>query len=396
MDRKDDRHSALTGIRILDFTRFVQGPFGTMLLSDLGAEMIKVEQPDTPRDPPSGSFFALNHGKKSITLNLRTEEAREIVRRLVPHMDVVIENFRPGVMERLGFGYVDLMNLRPDIILGSSSGWGTAGPYAHRGGFDHVAQALSGVMTEQGNGREDPHALVGGLGDRIGGTFMALGVVAALFVRERTGKGQHVDASLLAGLTQMQAQELNHFLWTGEQHGFQLRRSATYTHYLCKDGGYLAIAANGPEMFERFSSAIGPIPETMGGVEIHADPRFNDGIGLQQHKDELVELLERLFVQRTSTAWFELLTAVDVPCAPVLDYAGVAAHPQFAANEYIVDFDDRAVGKTRVTGPPIHMSGTPPRIQGPVPNVGEHTDELLAELGYSSAQIDALREKGAV
>ena len=394
--RSDVPPSALTGVRILDFTRFVQGPFGTTLLSDLGAEVIKVEQPGTVRDKPSGSFFALHHGKKSITVNLRTAEGLAVVHRLIPRVDVVIENFRPGVMQRLGLGYHDLKKLRPDIILGSASGWGTAGPFAFRGGFDHVAQALSGAMSEQGNGRYEPHALIGGLGDRIGGTFMALGVVSALFVRESTGKGQHVDASLLAGLTQMQAQELNHFLWTGEQHGFQLRRGPTYTHYECQDGLFLAIAAGGPEMFARFSKAIGPTPETFEGVEIAADPRFSDRVGLEQHKDELVALLERLFLTRPVNEWFELLIAADVPCAPVLDYAGVAEHPQFTANDYIVEIDDRLVGKTRVTGPPIHMSETPARIQGPVPEVGEHTEEVLLELGYSREEVEALRECGAL
>jgi CoA:oxalate CoA-transferase len=390
--------SALTGIRVLDFTRYQQGPFATVLLSDMGAEVVKVEEPGGEpgratgrgRDGFSAYFEAHNRGKQSVVLDLRTEAARGVVRRLVPSFDVVVENFRPGTMERWGLGYEDLRALRPDVILASGSAWGRSGPWAERPGYDHVAQALSGVMSEQGGGPgHAPHALIGGFADQIGAMLLAYGVAAAIVARERFGVGQHVDVSLIGAMTSLQAMPLLRYLRTGRQIGFEERRAATYTHYACADGAYVAIAANTQAFWERLCAAL-------ERPDLRADPRFAGPFDRAEHKDALVAALEAAFRTRPAPEWLERLTAADVPNAPVLDYAGVAAHPQFWANGYLQEIDTPNLGAMRVPGPPVQMSATPPRIQGAGPELGQHTEALLLASGYSWDEISALRAAGAL
>ena len=256
----DGQWPAMHGVRVLDFTRAQQGPFATLLLADMGAEVLKVEPPGGESGRASGlgpdgfsSYFeGHNRGKKSITFDLKAPGAIEAVKRIVPTCDVVVENFRPGVMERLGLGYEDLKKIRPDIIMASASAWGRDGPWAGRGGYDHVAQALSGVMYEQGEGPGgEPHALIGGFADQIGAMLLAFGIATALLVRERDGVGQHVDGSLIGGMVSVQSKQIYEYLQSGQQSGFQRRRAATYTNYECADGEHIAIAANSQEMWER-------------------------------------------------------------------------------------------------------------------------------------------------
>jgi len=387
--------SAFEGIRILDFTRHQQGPSGTALLADMGAEVIKVEEPGGEQGRRSGLqpdgfsayFEAHNHGKKSVVLDMRKPEAIEIVRRLVPTCDVVAENYRPGVMERWGLGYEDLCKLRPDIILASASAWGREGPWAKRPGFDHVAQALSGIMVEQGGGPDqEPHALFGGFADQIGGLTLAFGIASALYVRQATGQGQHVDVSLLGGLTWVQSFSLTRFLRTGLQPGFEYRRAATYTHYKCADGRYMALAANTQAMWERFCDAAAP--------HLKTDPRFAEPFGRAEHKMELVAVLEALFATKTAAEWEEILSAADVAHAPVLAYEQLQHHPQMWANGYFQEIEHAVLGKMRLPGPPVHMSKTPPRIQGGGPPLGQHTEEILLELGYTWKEIEAFNRAG--
>lgn len=390
--------SALTGIRILDFTRAQQGPFATLLLADMGAEVLKVEPPGgesgranglTP-DGFSSYFEGHNRGKKSITLDLKQPDAIAVVRRLIPTCDVITENFRPGVMERLGIGYEDAKLLKPDIIFASASAWGREGEWAERGGYDHVAQALSGVMYEQGTGPGgEPHALIGGFADQIGAMLLAFGVVSALFVRERDGIGQHIDGSLIGGMVAMQSKQIMEFLRTGKQSGFQSRRAATYTNYECADGGHVAIAANTSEFWAAMCTAI-------GADWLRTDERFANPWGRARNKDQLVEELSRIFLTRPRDEWLKPLEDADVPHAPVLDYAGMAQHPQFWANGYLQEIDTPHLGRMRVPGPPIHMSATPPRIQGAGPILGMHTEEIMLAAGYTWPEIERMKENGAI
>lgn len=391
-------HGALAGIRVLDFTRYQQGPYATVLLSDMGAEVVKVEEPGGEpgramgRGPDgfSAYFEAHDRGKQSVTFDLRMEEARAAIRRLVPHFDVVVENFRPGTMERWGLGYEDLRALRPDIILASGSSWGRLGPWAERPGYDHVGQALSGVMVEQGGGPgRPPHALIGGFADQIGAMLLAYGVACALVVREREGLGQHVDVSLISAMTAVQAMPLTRFLRTGEQRGFEERRAATYTHYECADGRYVAIAANTQAFWERLCDAL-------GRPELRDDVRFRGPFDREANKSALVEVFEAQFRTQPAAHWLERITAADVPNAPVLDYAGVAEHPQFWANGYLQEIATPNLGPMRVPGPAVRMSVTPSRVQGGGPELGQHTESVLLASGFTWPEIDALQRCGAI
>ncbi len=385
-------------MRVLDFTVAQQGPFATLLLADMGAEVIKIEPPGGEMGRATGlgpdgfsSYFeGHNRGKKSMTLDLKKPEAIEVVRRLVPATDVVVENFRPGAMERLGLGYEQLKPLKPDLVYASASAWGREGPWAGRPGYDHVAQALSGVMYEQGEGPGgEPQALIGGFADQIGAMLLAFGVAAALVVREREGIGQHIDGSLIGGMVAMQSKQLVEFLRTGKQSGFQRRRAATYTNYECADGKHIAIAANSQEFWVRMCEAL-------DAPALELDPRFANPWGRARHKGELVEELERIFKTRPMEAWLEPLARADVPHAPVLDYAGMAELPQYWANDYLVEIDTPHLGRMRVPGPPIHMSATPPRVQGAGPILGMHTEEVLLAAGYTWPEIERLKESGAI
>jgi len=393
----DRSRSALDGIRVLDFTVAQQGPFATLLLADMGAEVIKVEPPGGEMGRANGlgpdgfsSYFeGHNRGKRSITLDLKKPEAIEIVRRLITDIDVLVENFRPGVMERMGLGYNDLRQLRPDLIYASASAWGREGPWAQRGGYDHVAQALSGVMYEQGEGPGgQPQALIGGFADQVGAMLLAFGIATALFVRQRDGVGQHIDGSLIGGMVAMQSKQIVEFLRTGKQSGFERRRAATYTNYECSDGHHVAIAANSQEFWERMCDAL-------DAAWLKTDARFASPWGRARNKDELVTELERIFSTRPMNDWLGPLAQADVPHAPVLDYAGMAEHPQFWANDYLVEIDTPHLGHMRVPGPPIHMSATPPHIQGAGPILGFDTEDILLEAGYTWNDIERLKESGA-
>jgi len=244
-------------------------------------------------------------------------------------------------------------------------------------------------MYEQGTGPGgEPHALIGGFADQIGAMLLAFGIATALVVRERDGIGQHIDGSLIGGMVAMQSKQIVEYLRTGKQSGFQSRRAATYTNYECADGRHVAIAANTEAMWERLCDAL-------GAPELKSDERFADPFGRARHKDALVVELERRFRARPMGDWLGPLTEHDVPHAPVLDYAGMSEHPQFWANGYLQEIDTPNLGKMRVPGPPIHMSETPPRIQGGGPPLGMHTEEILLAAGYSWDEIARLNESGA-
>jgi CoA:oxalate CoA-transferase len=397
MNERPAGPSALTGIRVLDFTLMQQGPFATLLLADMGAEVIKVEPPGGEMGRATGlgpdgfsSFFeGHNRGKKSITLDLKVPGATDVVRRLIPSIDVVVENFRPGAMERMGLGYEALRQLKPDLIYASASCWGREGPWAGRGGYDHVAQGLSGVMYEQGSGSGgEPQALIGGFADQIGAMLLAFGIATALVVRERDGIGQHIDGSLIGGMVAMQSKQIVEFLRTGKQSGFERRRAATYTNYECADGRHIAIAANTQRFWEALCRAL-------DAPELAADVRFAEPFGRAKHKEELVDVLDAMFRSRPLAEWLKVLEREDVPHAPVLDYAGMAEHPQFWANGYLQTIDSPHLGPMRVPGPPIHMSATPPRIQGAGPPLGANTEEILRGAGFSWDEIAELNGSGA-
>ncbi|MGI8552614.1 MAG: CaiB/BaiF CoA transferase family protein [Dehalococcoidia bacterium] len=387
--------AALHEVFILDFTRYQQGPFATMLLSDLGARVLKVEEPEhgdlgrrwaTPTEGFADYFEAYNRNKRSLTLNLRSAEAKQIVYKLVDQADVVVENFRPGVMDRLELGYERLRAVNPRLIYAAASAFGPEGPLAQRPGFDHIAQAYGGIMVEQGGGPgREPVALQGGFADQVSAMLLALAISTALYAREHEGTGQKVEVSLLGSQLIFQNRYLLNYLRTGKQPVRSTwRRSPTYTHYKTADG-YVAIAAVDPKHWPLLCEAI-VMPALL------RDPRFEEAWERDRNAAALTEILEARFLEQSTGDWLNALIGQDVPCGPVQDYAAIAGDPQVLANHYIEEIDHPLVGPLRVPGVPIHMSGTPPIRPGPAPALGQNTEEVLLDLGYTWEAIEHLRD----
>ncbi len=389
----------LEGITILDFTRYQQGPFATVMLSDMGAEVIKVEEPkhgDLGRalgaqpDGFCGYFEAHNRNKRSITLDLRTDEGRAIVHQLVERMDVVVENFRPGVMDRLGIGYEQLSATNPQIIMGSASGAGQRGPDAKKPSFDVIGQAIGGMMFSQGGGPGAPPEMVaGGFADHVGAMFLAFGISMALIARDRFGVGQHVDASLLGGQIAFQAMGFCRSLQSGFHNSFRTGNNPLFRAYNCADGKWLAIGILDPKVWPKLTQAL-------GSPELSEDARFAEAFGRWENTEELTAVLSRHFLTRPRDEWLKLLNEHDVASGPVRDHIEVAADPQVIENEYIVTVEHPTVGPIRVPGLPVRLSKTPGAVRTAAPDLGQHTEEVLLDLGYSWEDMERLRTAGVI
>lgn len=393
---------ALDGIRVLDCAVIVQGPQAAAMLSDLGAEVIKVELPVlgdiarwipmTPEDRRSAYFYALNRGKRSITLDLHHEAARDVLRRLVARSDVIISSFHPGVMDAWGIGYENLRAVNPRIIYATVSAFGPTGPDAAREGADMSGQAAGGLISTTGEDGTFPTPVGAVIADHCGSQNLATGILAALYYRERTGKGQRVDASLLGGQIWAQASEITHYLLTGRVPGRANRGhpllAGVYGIFPTADGAIAIIGAAG-KLWPGFCRAL-ELPELL------TDPRFATDEARTGHRAELFALLDARFQTRTTDAWCERLRAEEQRYAPVRDYAAVAADPQVWANGYLVEVEHPQWGKQAVIGSPIRLSETPATPGAVTPEVGQHTEEILLEAGYTWDEIAALRAQGAV
>ena len=388
---------ALDGVRVLDFTRYQQGPYATSLLADMGAEVIKVEPRvdgewgrQTERDESgfSAYFESYNRGKQSITVDIRTPRGKEIVERLVPRVDVLVENFRPDYMDRIGLGYEHLRTLNPRLIYAAASAFGSHGPLATRPGYDHIAQAVSGLMVEQGGGPgHEPQPALPGAADQISAIFFAFGIASALVARDRTGEGQKVEVSLLGSMIAFQGRQITRFLKTGKQGRARFRRSPVYSHYRATDG-WVAIAAQDPKKWA-------PLCRALDRPDLIDDPRFAGPWDRHANAEELETVLEEIVAERSVGEWLERLIAEDVPCGPVNDYRalieGEELPAQLQANGYLTSVEHPNLGTLRTTGVPIHMSGTPPPPVRHAPELGQQTEEVLLEVGYSWEEIDRLR-----
>ena len=388
----------LEGVRVLDFTIFQQGPQASLAFSDMGADVIKVEAPRfgdlgrvigmTGEDRLSPYFLALNRGKRSITLNLKTEEAKRICLRLAENSDVMIHNFRPGVMGRLGLGYEEVSQANPRIIYGHASGWGTKGPRARHPAFDLAAQAQGGLISV--TGEPDGYPLPAGVAvaDYVGAINLALAVVTALYVRERTGKGQKVETSLLGGQIAMQAWEIQHYMihQTLGKAGRGHQYIPTIWHVFKTATSYVVVGGLLANSWPGFCKAIG-MPE------LENDPRFANYGDMLANREELYAILDETFVKKPTEEWMERLTAADCICAPVASYQDLVNDPQVRANDYIIEVDHPTRGRMPVVGAPWRFSETPVEIAATAPELGQHTEEILQELGYSWEQIGALREQ---
>ena len=389
----------LAGLVVADFTQLAQGPFATQMMGDLGAEIIKIEpvKGDWMRhwsmanlyiEGEGGSFLSFNRNKRSIGIDLKHPQGKEVALRLVDRADVVIENFRPGVMERLGLGYETLAERNPRIIYCASSGWGQSGPYVTRPGQDLLVQAVAGVGYLNGNADDPPRGVGVGIADFTAGFHIVYGVLAALYARQRTGRGQRVDVNLLNSILNLHIQEFTLYL-NGAGLPERSRSDipgaylgAPYGFYRTADD-YIAIAMN---PINKLAALVG-----VEGYEECAESQVMEG------RDKVRADFQEGFLRKTTQEWLDILLAEDIWCAPVNDYAAVERDPQVHENEMIVEWEHPKAGPVRGVGIPVKFSETPGEIRRPAPLLGEHAEEILREFaGYGDEEIRRLQKEGVV
>ena len=389
----------LAGMVVLDLTQIMAGPVCTMLLADLGADVIKLEKPnggdDTRRmGPPfvngwAAGFLALNRNKRSLALNLRSAEGRETFLRLLEKADVVVENFRPGVMERLGLGYDSLAQAKPGIVYCTISGFGSTGPYRDRGGFDLVAQGMSGLMSITGF-PDSPPAKVGVPITDISAGFLAVnGILSAYIHALKTGQGQLVDTSLLEAGIAYTIWESSGYFANGEipgPLGSAHRVSAPYQALRTSDG-YINIGAATQNTWEQFCRAVGL-------ERLVEDPRFQLPGDRKAREKELAALLEETLGQETTGHWLEILDQAGVVAGPILNMAQVYQDPHVQARGMLVDLEDPEIGLLSHIGVPVKLSATPGAVRKRAPALGEHTREILSEYGFTGEEVKDLLSQG--
>lgn len=391
----------LEGVRILELGQIIAGTYGGLVLSDLGAEVIKIETPegDIGRIPSVGPykgqsalFLTLNRNKQSISINLKSEEGLQIFYDLVATADVVIDNFRPGVLERLKIDYATLKAIKPDIIQCSITGFGASGEYKDAPALDIIIQAYAGYMAVTGEPGRPPVRTGIPIADLSGGIFSSQAILAALFDRERSGEGRYIELSMFDGMLSLLSYMATMWLTKGElaePPGSGHMYSVPWQAFECADG-YLVIATRQEVFWTRLCDAI-------EAPELAADPRFDKNPDRIANRDTLVPILEDILSRRTVDAWMERFRADGIPAAPVNNLDNVFAEPPVAERDMIVEYDHPQVGKVRLPGNPIKMSGMEGTISTPAPMLGEHTDEVLSELlGLDATMIAKLRAAGAV
>jgi len=390
---------ALDGIRVLDLTQVMAGPYCTMLLCDMGADVIKVEPPtgDSTRRMPgavgtdSPSFNAVNRGKRGVVANLKQVAGRDTVRRLAGSVDVLVENYRPGVLSRFGLGYDDLARQHPMLVYASISGYGQTGPAAGKGGFDLVAQGASGLMSVTGEAGGAPVKVGVPITDLGAALFAATGILSALLARLRTGRGQLVDTSLVdAGVALSVWEATQYFSGRGvpKPLGSAHRMNAPYQAMRCADG-HITVGAANDRIFHRLCEALDH-PEWVD------DADYRDDEHRLQHRVALVARIEAVMTHRSCAHWLALFEARDIPCGPINDYAAVMADPHILARELVVETDHPTLGRIKTLGTPLKLSDTPLIPGRPAPLLGQHTDEVLGEAGLTADEIAELRRIGAV
>jgi crotonobetainyl-CoA:carnitine CoA-transferase CaiB-like acyl-CoA transferase len=376
----EEKPGPLDGLKVLDFTRLFAGPLCTMTLADMGAEVIKVESPggDDARHfgPPflggeGMNFMALNRGKRSVVLDLKTEAGQVAVARLAERADIVVENFRPGVAERLGIGYEQLKAKKPDLVYCSISGFGPAVELGRRPALDLILQALTGVMVRQADPDGTPRLLCITVADTYAAAQGVQGILAALLVRERTGVGQRVDVSLLEALLTAQAYRVVCDSETLELPAFE--DTVPYRAFEASDDAWLAVAIVSPANWRALCDCL-------GREDLIDDPRFRTNPDRVEYQDELHLILEEEFFAADRAEWLRRLDAAGVPCAPVQELTDLLADPAMLATGVLVDIDHPVAGRLRTLGTGIRLSETPSRVAGPAPTLGADTDELLGDL----------------
>jgi formyl-CoA transferase/CoA:oxalate CoA-transferase len=390
----------LDDLLVVDLTRALAGPYCTMMLADLGARVVKIETPDGGDDtrgwgPPflegeSAYFISVNRNKESVTLNLKHPRAIEVLHRLLARADVLVENFRPGVMDRFGLGYAELRERYPRLVYCSISGFGQDGPYRERPAYDLILQGMGGLMGITGEDGGPPVKVGVAVADICAGMFAAYGILAALRVRERTGQGQRVDAALLDGQIAWLTYAAANYFATGHNPrrlGSAHPSLAPYQAFRTADG-YLNVAVGSEAIWRRFCEVVAP--------ELADDERFRTNPDRVRNRDSLTPLLEAHFARRTTAQWANVLDDAGVPSGPIYSISEVFADPQTLHRRMKVTIPHPTAGDVTVTGVPLKFSETPGDVRAAPPTLGQHTTAVLEELGYSAADIARLRTQGAV
>ncbi len=400
----------LEGIKVLDFSIAVAAPFGATMLADLGADVIKVErvQGESQRSglpagmddmldtsavaqlPDTAAWMACNRGKQGLAIDIKTEKGREIVLKLAREADVVIQSFRPGVADRLGIGYQAISKINSKIIYCSFTGYGETGPVAHRAGGDMWSQAMSGIVSLLGYPGGAPQMLPFPACDHVGGMLVAYAIMTALFVRERTGKGQEVTVNNLDAALYLQFSQFAEYL-AGGRMPYKEGRSyekPPFGPFRAKDGDVMTIFGTGP---------LWPAFCQMLGVEHLADnPRFNTDEAREENRVEIGRLLDEAFSKKTRAEWSRIFRDARMRCDPCLTYEEVCAHPQLEANGMITSVHHPTRGEVKMLGLPVKLAGTPGRPPGPSPALGQHNEEILLKLGYKTKDIADLEAQGII
>jgi formyl-CoA transferase len=375
----------LDGLRVIDLTRVVAGPFCTMMLGDMGAEVIKVEEPrhgDDSRgwgpfiDGWSSFFLALNRSKKSVALDLKTPEGADVLRRVISTADVLIENFRPGSLRALGFGYEDAARLNPRLIYCSIAGYGQTGPHAHLSGYDAVIQGEAGIMDMTGFADGEPTRVGVAITDYLAGLYAVQGILLALLERQQSGRGQLIDIALFDAMLSVMRLPLSVLLATGVEPtrvGNDHLNIAPYEPLRARDGRLIVAVAN-PGLWTRFCAAI-------ERPDLRDDPRFRTNTDRVAHRAELKHELEQTFQQFTVDELSARLEAADVPCGRVRSMREAIEHPQVEARGLLIAQAHDALGRVETLAPVVKLSRTPAEVRLPPPALGEHTAQLVAELG---------------
>ena len=391
----------LTGLTVLDLTRVLSGPYCTMFLGDMGARVIKIEQPGRGDDtrawgPPfvkgeSAYFLGTNRNKESVTLDFKHPGGRRLLDKLIERADVLIENFRPGALERAGLDYISLKQNHPRLIYTSISGFGHTGPRRQQPGYDAVIQAEGGLMSITGAPAGPPYRLGVAIADMVAGLLAAQGILLALYARERTGRGQHIDIGMLDGVVALLTYHSSMHLvanTSSPRVGNGHATIAPYDTFRASDGEFF-LAVGNDEQFRRFCEAAGL-------QQLPTDSRFATNPARVEHRIELAAQLEPVLTQHSRKHWIAVLTEAGVPCGEVREVAEALADAQLLARQMIESVDHATIGPMKVLGLPIKLSDTPGSVRTAPPTLGQHTSAVLTELGLNASEIDALRQQKVI
>ncbi len=381
----------LTGLRVLDLSRVLAGPYCTMMLADYGADIVKIEPPKVGDDSrafgpfvgkESAYFMSLNRNKRSMTLNFKRQAECDVFKEMVKYADVVVENYRPGTMEKFGLGYDELKKINPKIIYAACSGFGHSGPYQYKPAYDIIVQAMGGIMSITGPEGGEPCRVGASVGDIIAGMFTAYGVMMALYHREKTGEGQKVDVGMLDCQVAVLENAIARYVTSGSVPtplGNRHPSISPFSSFTAKDG-HIIVGAGNDRLWTKLCNILGK-------PELLTDPRFNTNGNRTAHVKELTAILNEVFSTKTIEQWMEVLEAAELPCAPINTVDKIVNDPQIKARNMIVELEHPVAGHLKMAGVPVKMSVTPGAVERPAPLLGQHTAELLKEiLGWDEAE----------